>query len=136
MSARNENYPWLSHYGHYNFFEEKMRQHGIVVSLTTEAQGIYELTRKQGSTIRIFICECYAFGVAEYVETINKLGPVDAVIINSSWCGYSHDAKRHCRNNRVGLFTIGEFMGALRHNNFWSYLTDSQKEYFKEQGWL
>src|SRR3546814_1248291 len=35
------------------------------------------------------ICECYAFGVADYIETTGKLGHLDLVIINSAWCGYA-----------------------------------------------
>src|SRR3546814_5256989 len=55
------------------------------------------LRRTRGDVLRLFICECYAFGVADYIETTGKLGHLDLVIINSAWCGYSPDAKRYCR---------------------------------------
>jgi len=83
-----------------------------------------------GDTLRVFICECYAFGVAEYLETAERLGNIDVVIINSAWCGYSLDAKLYCRNVNVGLFKIGEFMSALYLNDHWLHLTEEQKEYF------
>jgi len=136
MAARNETFPWTSYYGHYNYFEGQMAKHGKVVSLTPQGKGIYELTRAQGGTLRVFICECYAFGVAECMETIEQLGEIDAVIINSAWCGYTPDAKRYCRESNVGLFKIGEFMGALHRNDYWLYLTDAEEEYFQKQGWL
>lgn len=136
MPAHSETFPWPSHYGHYNYFESQMKKHGKVASLTAEVGGVYSLTRTQGDTLRVFICECYAFGVAEYMETVERLGDMDVVIINSAWCGYTPDAKFYCRESNVGLFKIGEFMGALNRDDYWRYLTDGEKEYFKKQGWL
>lgn len=136
MTAHSEHFPWLSHYGHYSFFETQLKKHGKVADLTAQGDGVYELTRTQGDTLRVFICECYAFGVAEYMETVEKLGHVDVVIINSAWCGYTPDAKLYCRESNVGLFKIGEFMGALHREDYWGFLTDDEKEYFKKQGLL
>lgn len=136
MTAHSEIFPWASHYGHYNYFVSQMKQHGKVTSLTANAGGVFELTRMQGDTLRVFICECYAFGVAEYMETVEQLGEIDVVIINSAWCGYPPDAKQHCREAHVGLFKIGEFMAALHRSDYWRYLTDAEEEYFKKQGWL
>lgn len=121
MAAHNETFPWTSHYGHYNYFEGLMDRHGKVVSLTREGNGVYTLERKQGDALRVFICECYAFGIAEYIETVEQLGEVNAIIINSAWCGYSPDAKRHCRDSNTGLFKIGELMGALHRDDYWLY---------------
>lgn len=136
MPAFSSKFPWPSHYGNFNFFENKMRSHNKISSVNSIGNGIYSLKLKDGRDLRIFICECYAFGVAQYMETAEILGNLDAIIINSAWCGYSPDAKRHCRQNRVGLFMIGEFMAALNRRNFWEYLTEAEKEYFKKNGWL
>lgn len=136
MAAHNENFPWTSYYDNYDYFESQMRRHSRVASLAAQGDGVYELTRTQGDTLRVFICECYAFGVAEYLETVSQLGATDVVIINSVWCGYTPAAKRDCRNSRVGLFKIGEFMAALHCNDYWRYLTDKENEYFERQGWL
>lgn len=136
MAAHNEVFPWSSYYGHYKFFEGLLSKHEKVSILTALGDGVYGLARPRGDTLRVFICECYAFGVAEYLEAIEKLGHLDAVIINSEWCGYSPDAKLHCRENSVGLFKIGEFMAALHRDDYWMYLTDREKEYFSKQGWL
>lgn len=135
MTGNSERFPWPSYYGHFNFFEECMAQHDRVALWRSEDGGTYELTLKNGKALRVFVCECYAFGVAEYEETVSNLGPLDAIIISSAWCGYSHDAKRYCRGKRVGLFKIGEFMAALNRADFWNYLTASEKEYFRKRGW-
>ena len=134
MSAYSDEFPWPSHYGHFNFFEERMHNHGRVKKCAPVGNGVYELTRNNGPVIRLFICECYAFGVAEYMETRENLGDVDAVIINSAWCGYTDEVKLQCREREVGVFMIAEFMGALNFKDFWNYLTDDQEERYKKSG--
>jgi hypothetical protein len=136
MVAHSEAFPWPSHYGNFDFFEAQMQTHAKVADLTAQGGGLYDLTRTQGDTLRVFICECYAFGVAEYMETVEKIGRADVVIINSAWCGYTPDAKFHCRNSKIGLFKIGELMGALHRDEYWLYLTEKEKEHFKKKGWL
>jgi hypothetical protein len=136
MPAHSDVFPWPNSYGHFDFFERTMTSHRRITSVAKEVSGLYRLTRSNGETIRVFICECYSFGVAEYMETLEQLGDVNAIVINSAWCGYTYDAKLQCRREHVGLFMIGEFMGALNQRDFWRYLTDTQKEYFEKQGWL
>jgi hypothetical protein len=136
MPAHSDNFPWPNYYNHFDYFEGAMQQHRKIASIKMEGSGVYRLVRLKGDTLRIFICDCYAFGVAEYMETVKQLGAVDVVIINSAWCDYSPDAKWHCRNEHVGLFRIGEFMSALHRDDYWAHLTDQEKEYFKEKGLL
>jgi len=136
MPAHNEEFPWESYYGNYNFFEARMQQLGSVRNLTNLDVGLYEIERNGYENIKVFICECYSFGVAEYIEVKNNYGDIDAVIINSNWCNYTTEAKHFCYDEQVGLFEIGEFMGALTKENIWEYLTKEQREYFEEQGWL
>lgn len=135
MPAYSDQFPWQSYYGDFRFFEDRMKLHSDVVSLEHGGTGIYELVRKNGTRLRVFICECYAFGVAQYVEAVEHLGGLDAVIINSAWCGYSPDAKRYCQDQKVGLFKIGDFMAALNRSDFWNHLNADEIEFFKEKGW-
>ncbi|WP_137982865.1 hypothetical protein ACTACN_02440 [Pseudomonas syringae] len=126
MAAQNKNFPWMSHYGEYQFFEERMRNHNKVSKLKNIQGGLYEILLKNGKTLKIFICECYSYGVAEYEETVQNLGPLDAIIINSNWCGYSSEAKSYCRERLVGLFDIREFMAALNLTRYWEYPTENE----------
>ncbi|MBX5219585.1 hypothetical protein HJC04_04505 [Rhizobium sp. NLR8a] len=128
MAARSEAFPWPSHYGHFRFFEDRMKGHSRVANLASAGNGIYELTRDTGQVLRVFICECYSFGVAQFIDVQNQLGDVDVVIINSNWCGYTKDAREHCRASQVGLFTIAEFMGALAREDFWNYQIPAERE--------
>lgn len=135
MPAQSEEFPWPSYYGNFDFFEERMREHGKVASLTAQGPGAYILTKTDGSRLRVFICECYSFGLAEYYETIRNIGSVDAVIINSTWCSYTMDAKRYCRSSGVGVFHIGNFMSALHKNDTMKFLTPGEIKYYEKQGW-
>lgn len=129
-------FPWPPYYGHFHFFEARMRTHGRVKALQAGANGIYDLTLTSGAVIRVFICECYSFGVAEYFETKEKVGRLDAIVINSMWCGYTSEAKRAARSDKVGLYKIGDFMAALNRANLWDLLNESEKETFSKKGWL
>ena len=128
MAAHNNEFPWLSYYGNYKFFEQRMSEHSKVVELTRIGVGHYRLTRKSGRDLIVFICECYSFSAAEYDEVIENLGPVDAVVISSNWCGYALEFKLDCMSSEVGIFAIGEFMAALNMKEFWTYLSPQQKK--------
>lgn len=122
MPGHSEEFPWPSYYGNFDFFEDKMRNHSKVLNIkSTDTDGVYEITRTQGDTLRTFICECYAYGVAQYTETIEELGQLDAIVINSMWCGYSSEAKKLCVERNVSLYKVDEFMSALHRQNHWNY---------------
>lgn len=134
MPAHSEVFPWPSYYGHFDFFEQRMRVHSRVRDLEVLGEGRYRLIKTDGTVLEAFICECYSYGAAEYLETISKLGKLDVIIISSNWCGYSDDLKMQCRAEQVGLFSIRDFMAALNRRDFWAYLSDWDKERYKKQG--
>lgn len=135
MRKHSDSYPWPPYYGHFKFFEERMKTHSQIASLTAMGGGVYELKTKYGNILKVFICECYCFGTAEYIETLEKLGSLNAILINSAWCSYTPDAKRTAREAHVGLFRIGDFMSALNKARYWEHLTEAEKEDFQKRGW-
>ncbi len=136
MPAHNSEFPWMSYYGGYSFFEDRMAQHDGVDSIESVEDGQYTLTRSNGQNINVFICECYCFCVAEYMETVANIGRQDAIIINGNWCDYTDEVKKHCRDDGVGVFTIRGFMAALNRPDFQYYLEPDEKELFRNKGWL
>ena len=136
MPAHNDSFPWMSYYKNYKFFESRMKSHSRVSSLRNNADGLYEIVLTDKRVLKVFICECYSFGMAEYYESVDNLGELNAVIINSNWCGYSMEAKFYCIEHSIGLFDIGGFMVALNMKNYWEYITKDEKAYFYEKGWM
>jgi len=136
VPAHSNVFPWPSHYGHFNFFEQRMRGHSRVRELLKVDEGRYRLTKNDGGVLEVFICECYSFGVAEYEETKEHLGELDVIVINSNWCGYTPALKVQCRNERVGLFDIRDFMAALNRREYWLYLEEWEEKRLKERGFL
>ncbi|AXB80435.1 hypothetical protein [Novosphingobium sp. P6W] len=136
MSAYSDTFPWPSHSGGFAFFEQRMREHSRVLSIESNDEGLYHLATADGRILVVFICECYSYGCAEYLETTSKLGKVDVVVINSNWCGYTEDLKFQCRSDQIGLFNIRDFMAALNRRDYWLYLNDWDSENFKERGLL
>lgn len=134
MPARSENFPWPSHYGHFDFFEDRMSAHSKVRSLKKLDDGLYKIGLSDSREITVFICECYSYGMAQYAETVEKRGKLDAVIINSNWCGYTGELKAQCRKEGVGLFDIRDFMGALNQKEFWLYLNEQDKKQLEKRG--
>lgn len=134
MTAHNKSFPWMSYYRHYRFFESRMKSHNKVSSLIDIGGGLYEVTLIDGRVLRVFICECYSYGVAEYYESVENLGELNVVVINSNWCGYGMDAKLHCQEQNVGLFDISGFMAALNIHNYWEYLTKQERKDLENTG--
>ena len=135
MPAHNDNFPWMSYYGGYDFFEQRMQEHNNVCSFNMLSPSLYDIELINGKNLRVFICECYAFGTAEYVESCQNYGKLDAVIISSVWSGYSLELKHDCMADKVGIFDIRGFMAAINREKFWAYLTQDEQDLFEEYGW-
>jgi hypothetical protein len=134
MPAYSNVFPWPSYYGHFDFFEQRMRSHSLVRELRALGDGRYQLIKVDGTILEVFVCECYSFGVAEYIETTTTLGRLDAVVISSDWCGYTPELKVQCRGESVGLFKIRDFMAALNRQDFWAYLNEWEERRLRDRG--
>ncbi|MBD9509922.1 hypothetical protein IB265_24410 [Ensifer sp. ENS10] len=128
MAAFKDEFPWSSYNGRFKFFEDRMSLHENVGDLVELGDGLFELKRISGEQLRVFVCECYTFGVAEFIETREHCGDLNAIVISSNWCGYTDEVKDHCKDIQIGVFTIGEFMGALNREDFWNYVVPDEKK--------
>ncbi len=128
MPAHNAIFPWLSYYGNYKFFEDRMTEHSKVSKVAHLDTGLYAVHLLDGRLIKVFICECYAFSDAEYIEVVEKYGPINAVVISSNWCGYDFETKLTRMEEGVGVFDIKGFMAAVNFRNYWEYMTEWEKD--------
>lgn len=105
-----------------------MHEHSKVSNLENIKTGLYDVHLLDGRVLRVFICECYAFDDASYYETVENYGPVNAVIISSSWCGYDFEMKLAKMQEKVGIFDIKGFMAAINKSNYWDYMSEWEKK--------
>lgn len=63
MTAHSTKFPWLSYYGHYNFFEDRMTEHSKVMRLEKIDVGHYKLHLESGREVVVFVCECWSVPV-------------------------------------------------------------------------
>lgn len=131
MPAHNSTFPWLGYYGHYKFFEDRMREHSKVGDVKNVNTGLYDVHLLDGRVLRVFICECYAFDDASYHEIVGNYGSVNAVIISSNWCGYDFETKLARMQERVGVFDVKGFMAAINRTSYWEYVTEQERDSLK-----
>jgi hypothetical protein len=80
MPAYSEEFPWRNYYGHNDFFENQMKFHSKVSDVSkVNRDGLYKIYLKDKRALKVFICECYSYGLAEYYESVEKLGELDAI---------------------------------------------------------
>lgn len=83
-----------------------------------------------GRTLRVFVTNTYYF--TEYsLERVLTIDPqIDAIICSNPSGQYSISAKEQCIENKVGLFMLNEFMGAVRlkGDGFLNYLLVSDQK--------
>lgn len=135
MPATNNDFPWKPYYD-YKSFLRTMTNHSKVSAINEIGSGRFDIKLNDGRTLKTFICECYSFGLAEYYETIENLGELDIIMVDSEWCHYSMEAKKHCWQNGVGLFKLKELMAALHKDDYWLYLRKNETNEFKRLGWI
>ena len=133
MGANSSDFPWPSYYGEHAFLKKVMWGNNKVTDIIEVEKAVYDIERSYGDTIRIFVCECYSFGAAEYEEAMTNLKDINAIIIDSNWCNYTGDAKIMAYSDGVGLFKIVEFMHQARLRNYLEP-TEDEKEMYKAHG--
>jgi len=58
------------------------------------------------------------------LDAIKRVPGVNCVITGGDWNGYTAEAKDYALQNKIGLFTISEFFGAL----WWTKLHEYHKK--------
>lgn len=83
-----------------------------------------------GRSLKVFVTNTYYF--TDYtLDRVLEIDPaVDAIICSCPVIEYSPSAKRICIESGIGLFMLGEFMGAIRYDGepFLNYLLRSERD--------
>jgi hypothetical protein len=112
------------------FIDRFLTNHDFITQMEELNRATMSVTLRDGRSLRVFVTNTYYF--TEY--TFNKVMAIDPqveVIICSCPAGqYADGAKQLCIEHGVGLFMLGEFMGAVRKTgeDFLNYLLRSESE--------
>lgn len=112
------------------FIERFLAGHNGIATLDELNRGTMLVELKDGRTLKVFVTNTYYF--TDYtLERVLEVDPaVDAIICSSPAGQYSESAKRQCIESEIGLFMLGEFMGAIRHTGeqYLNFLLRSDRE--------
>jgi len=104
------------------FFNDKVRSHDKVEAVTRLEGQVFRIDRSDGrGQIVACVTNLYTTGLAEFVGMKGEHAEINCVVTMSGWNEYTPDAKRYATENKMGLFTFSEFMGALNLSLFWKY---------------
>jgi hypothetical protein len=104
------------------FFNETVRGHNKVEAVIPLSDQVFRIDRSDDrGQIIAYVTDLYTIGFAEFVEIKGRHTGINCVVTMSAWNEYTSGAKRYAIENRMGLFTFSEFMGALNWSLFWKY---------------
>lgn len=90
------------------------------INSNPDVQGISEVSyqvivvnRENKPPIKSFLTNVYIVSLAEVYEIMAENPDLNAIVTMSAWNGYTREAKDHCVQRGVGLFTFREFLGAV-----------------------
>jgi hypothetical protein len=86
------------------------------------------ITLDDGRELKVFVTNTYCF-TSYTLDRVLEIDPaVDAILCSSPAGSYSEEAKIACIERGIGLFNLGEFMGAIssKGEEFLNYLLKSQ----------
>ncbi len=96
-----------------SLIEKFLARHSRIKKLTELDQGSMLVELKGGRTLKVFVTHTYLFTDYTLDRIIEADPAIDAIICSNPYGQYSTSAKQHCIANNIGLFNLGEFMGAI-----------------------
>jgi hypothetical protein len=110
--------------------ERFLSDHGRIAQLKELNRGTMLVELTDGRTLKVFVTNTYFF--TNYtLDRVLEIDPaVDAIICSSPAGQYSVAAKQMCIESGIGLFMLGEFMGAILHSGeqYLNYLLRAERE--------
>lgn len=112
------------------FVEEFLSDHSAIASLQELNRGTMFVELRDGRKLKVFVTNTYYF--TDYtLDRVLEVDPaVNAIICSSPAGQYSDSAKVLCIERGIGLFMLGEFMGAInqRGDQYLNFLLRADRE--------
>jgi len=113
------------------FIERFLSEHNAIAQLQELNRGTMLVKLQDGRTLKVFVTNTYYF--TDYtLDRVLEVDPaVDAIICSSPSGQYSDSAKQECIDRSIGLFMLGEFLGAIHQTGekYLNFLLKADREY-------
>lgn len=116
---------WGVSYSVIRFFERSLNGHNKIDSFERREDIHFVIKHINGITLHVLLVDEYSLGLAAVLRARAEFPEIDYVVTGGNWNGYTPEAKDYGWNNGIGVFNVGEFLGALS----W---TDPKKYYRKD----
>ena len=117
---------WDVSYSAISFIERALGTHAKVASFKRSRDIVFDIKLTSGSAIKMLLVNEYTLGLAAIHRALTEFPGVEYIVTCANWNGYTREAKEYGRQNDLGIFVIGEFVGSL-------YWTEPKKYYQKDQ---
>jgi hypothetical protein len=105
------------------FVEQNLRSHRKVIDFERTDDVFFTITRTPPlPTVYAVVLDRYRVGLAAVYEALEAFPKANCIVIVSGWNRYTKEAKEHGIRQRVGIFKLGEFLGALNYAELHRYM--------------
>lgn len=112
------------------FIDRFLSNHDCITKLEELNKSTMTVDLRDGRSLKVFVTNTYYF--TEYtLDKVTEIDPgIDAIICSCPSGQYSVSAKALCIQKGIGLFMLGEFMGAIRltGEKYLNYLTNGDRK--------
>ena len=110
MSNRNK---WDVSYGLIRSFEDALRGHSKVEEFERLRDILFRLTLYDFTETYVLLLDEYTLGLAALLKALGEFPEAKFIANGANWNGYTPEAKQYGWDNDIGVFIMGEFLGAL-----------------------
>lgn len=104
---------WNVSYSSISFFENALQGHTKVNSFRRTDDIVFQIELKSGEEMKAVLVNEYTLGLAAVLRAQAEFPGIEYVVTCADWNGYTREAKEYGKKNDLGIFTAGEFFGAL-----------------------
>jgi hypothetical protein len=97
-----------------DFVERALRTHKKVKSFERERDILFAVERKNSlPKVTFLLVDRYTVSLSDVIAAMDEFPTATCIVAAGNWCGYTKEAKGYGLSNGIGVFNIGEFLGAL-----------------------
>ena len=104
---------WGVSYSAISFLEKALGSHSKVKSFQRSKDIVFNIELKNGSSVKAVLVNEYSLGLAAVLRALHAFPGVEYIVTCANWNGYTRQAKEFGDQNDLGIFVVGEFLGAL-----------------------